>query len=331
MARCLSFQATYRCGRSGACCTSNWPIPIEADRLARLQAAISQRQLSPYGSNEGWVTSPGPPAILATAAGQCVFYRTDHAPPDCAIHAALGHDALPLACRQFPRVSLLDPDGASVVLSNYCPTAAALLDTPGPVTIVDSPVAFPAIGEYVGLDAREGWPPILRPGVLMDWASWRAFETRAVRLIANDAPSPEDALARLAVIVERVRAWRPDEEPLDVRIDRAFDDGAHDRPAALDSTDIEARVQAIHARIPLTWDVQPQPVTPTREPTGRALRFLTCHAFASWHMLLGEDLRAWLDALRDAHALLAAGFGVREADLWLRHLTPAAGLAADRA
>ncbi len=65
------------------------------------------------------------PALLATAHGRCVF----HDPAGrCAIHSALGHDALPVACRQFPRVSVTDPRGVSVTLSHYCPTAAALLD-----------------------------------------------------------------------------------------------------------------------------------------------------------------------------------------------------------
>ena len=65
----------------------------------------------------------------------------------CRMHATLGHDALPLACRQFPRVTVEDPRGVSVTLSHYCPTAAGLLerDTAAPFTIVLDPPAFPAV------------------------------------------------------------------------------------------------------------------------------------------------------------------------------------------
>lgn len=87
---------------------------------------------------------------------------------------ALGHDALPLACRQFPRVTVLDPRGASVTLSHYCPTAAGLLKDDGPVAIEINGATFPPGGEYVGLDAQDALPPLLCRDVLMDWESWWA-------------------------------------------------------------------------------------------------------------------------------------------------------------
>jgi hypothetical protein len=307
------------------CCSSNWPIPIEADRLAHVQAAIANGELNARTDGAAWIADPGPPAMLASTAGTCVFHRNHGVGHACAIHMALGHEALPLACRQFPRVSLLDPRGASVVLSTYCPTAAAMLDTPGPVTIVQSPDAFPEGGEYVGLDARDNWPPILKPGVLMDWPSWWMFEARAVDLIANRSTSPDAALVRLSAIVEHVRAWHVGDGPLDARIAEAFDDesiGGSPPSAAVDSAPA-SRVRALHSKIPDSWGVALQPATPVVESSARQLRFLACHAFANWNIHLGEDIRAWLESLRDAHALLAAGFGVRHADLWLRHLTPA--------
>jgi hypothetical protein len=32
---------------SGACCTANWPIPVEADRLSALQAGLATAHLRP--------------------------------------------------------------------------------------------------------------------------------------------------------------------------------------------------------------------------------------------------------------------------------------------
>jgi Fe-S-cluster containining protein len=328
-ARALSFQSTYRCQRSGACCTSSWPIPVEPDRLARIQVAVASGALRARATSSGsWVQQPpalGP--VLAIDRGRCVFFQTTDR-RDCAIHAVLGHDALPHACRQFPRVSVHDPRGTSVVLSCYCPTAAALLDAPGAVTIVESPAAFPHDGEYVGLDTRRGWPPILRPGVLMDWPSWWTFEARAVNLIANVAASPDDAMSRLSAVVARVRTWLPGGVPLESAIVAAFDECEHPAVDAvpLNPAACRGRVAALHASIPREWNVRPEPAQPIREPPTRQRRFLTCHAFANWAVHLGDDLRAWLNAVASAHALMTSGFGVREADLWLRHLVPVPGL-----
>src|SRR4051794_29381476 len=115
MVRSLSFHATYRCRHAGACCTSNWPIPVEADRLVRLHAAVASGRLRPANSrpaaqqpDDRWfVVSPAAPeetpAILATTNHRCVFFDESDG-GGCLVHRALGHDALPLACRQFPRV-----------------------------------------------------------------------------------------------------------------------------------------------------------------------------------------------------------------------------------
>ena len=47
-----------------------------------------------------------------------------------------------------------------------------------PIEVVVNPPAFPGDAEYDGLDARDAFPPFLRPGVLMDWdtlAAWDRF------------------------------------------------------------------------------------------------------------------------------------------------------------
>src|SRR5689334_8871646 len=108
--RVLAFHAAYRCHDSGVCCRSNWPIPIEADQLERAQRAMEARKLLPahaLGSPAFAYVADAPretPAIVATCDGECVFHESTG---KCAIHSALGHDALPLACRQFPRVTVI--------------------------------------------------------------------------------------------------------------------------------------------------------------------------------------------------------------------------------
>lgn len=220
--RCLSFHATYRCRNSGDCCTSRWPIPIEADALARARAAFV---------NGPHVDDPrdGSPALLPINARGCAFHNAET--HRCEIHTAIGHDALPLACRQFPRVSVIYPRGVSVALSCYCPTALEMLETfTGEIAIVDNPLAFPPGGEYVGLDARASLPPALCPDVLMDWDSWREWEHLSVALCNLDE-TPRQILARLSVAVEAVRTWRPGDAELMDRVREAHAQARTAHPA----------------------------------------------------------------------------------------------------
>jgi hypothetical protein len=220
-----------------------------------------------------------------------------HQPGRCAVHTSLGHDELPLACRQFPRVTVVDPRGASVTLSHDCPTAAALLDSDPdvPATILTDAPRFPPDGEYVGLDARGALPPLLRRDVLMDWESWWLCEARSVDLLANaDAPI-DTRIARLRAIVADIAAWSVSDGPLRERVEDAF---AQSRSVPSAGTD--------------------------RFATGvsdlLAGRFLAAHAFASWAIHLpGDGLRSWMQAIDRAAALLAHGVSVGRIDLTLRH------------
>jgi hypothetical protein len=341
--RCLSFHAAYRCRRTGRCCTSDWPIPVEADRLARLRAALATGVLRPADpgvpADAVLLAAPGlpadTPAILANRNRRCVFLHVAADPASgfgpgtsstggtatsCAIHDALGHDALPLACRQFPRVSVLDPRGVSVTLSHYCPTAAALLEQAGAVEIVTTPASFPADGEYDGLDARLSLPPLLRPDLLMDWASWWDWESRSVNLLANDRRPVADRLRRLSGIVAHVRQWTPASGPLAPAIARAFD-ASSDADALAAPVDIEARHREVIAAIPETLRGGiPASGTGAAPPDDTLGRLLAAHAFGNWTAHLGRGLRTWLRSIEAAYALARAGRTVGDADLLLRHL-----------
>jgi hypothetical protein len=267
------------------------------------------------------------PYLLAVANGRCVFFDAGE-PHACAVQRALGHDALPLACRQFPRVSVVDPRGVSVTLSHYCPTAASLLDRDSGATRIDELApAFPAHGEYVGLDATTSLPPLLRPDMLMDWASWWEWERLAVETIDSERDRPAVALARLATAIEAARAWRPDEGALRDRVRSAFQAARTDDPAPLDFTpdDLEARLLEVVAAIPVelrTRDMvrSPHMTLASRVPGRATSRLIAAHAFANWTAHLGRGLRTWLRSVEAPYALRCAGLDVRTADLWLRHL-----------
>lgn len=179
---------------------------------------------------------------------------------------------------------MLDPRGASVTLSCFCPTAAAMLEEWQGVIQV---ISHTSQTTSEGLDARTSLPPALKPDVLMDWASWWEFERLAVDQFNRDE-SPREILARLSEIIEEIRTWKPGHGELIDCVRAAFDVcggvGVH---AAL-------RAPAIH-------------------------RFLACHAFASWTAHLGSGLRTWLRSLETVVFLVENGWTIREVDEWLRH------------
>ena len=318
--RSLSIHRDYACRHAGACCTSAWTIPVEPDRLARMSAALATAQLRTVEDARGtdpFVPAddqrPDAPALISVVNHACVFYdRGAHA--HCRVHASLGHDALPLACRQFPRVTLRDPGGVSITLSHYCPTAAALLLRDEPVSIVDAPAAFPSTGEYVGLEASDALPPLLRSGMLMDWPSWWRIEALAVDLLANSPYSGIDAVAALGDAVDRLEGWHPADGPLIDRVRTSFADARpRPRPPGVSPDDIIAAI--------------PEDLRSTRPaPSGATVpdrvlkRFLAAHAFANWAIHLGPGLRAWYRSIEAAQCLIGAGHDVRQADLVLRHL-----------
>ena len=316
--RVLAFHAGYQCRHAGACCTSSWPIPIEADRHARVNAALASGALRTM-SDVGAFVEPvddddEAPVLLATSHGRCVF----HDPAGrCVIHTALGHDALPLACRQFPRVSVIDPRGVSATLSHYCPTACRLLDddSGADASIVVNTPRFPSGGEYVGLDARTALPPLLRPGMLMDWESWWELEGLTVDTLLASGASAGHALDRVRGVVTALQAWRPGDGSLIGVIHDAFSRTAAE-PAPASSGLIAAAFNAVPAqsRSSAQW-------TSSESTSDQAARrFLAAHAFANWTMHLGDGLMAWLRSIETAHAFVTAGAGVRHADLVLRHL-----------
>jgi hypothetical protein len=258
------------------------------------------------------------PALLATISDRCVFYDADGR--RCAVQGALGHDALPLACRQFPRVSLQDPRGTSITLSHYCPTAAAMLDTSDRVTIQTDAPAFPPHGEYVGLDATSSLPPLLRPDMLMDWESWWDWERLSVELLMS-SDSVSAAVRGLARAVEHARPWKSADGPLLGRVREAFDRarGAVD-VAPWPDDELQKRREEILAAIPTTLRPAIRSARASAPADRTVSRLLAAHAFANWTAHLGRGLRTWLRSVEAPLVLIQSGLDVRTVDLWLRHL-----------
>ncbi len=122
---CLSIHARYQCRHAGACC-QNWTLPAEP----HVVEFVKQRGLRPRGvTGPLFVSSRKPDPrdgamdIARDNNGVCVFFEHD-AGRLCVIHREAGIDALPSACRHFPRKFLRDGRGTFISLSHFCPTAA---------------------------------------------------------------------------------------------------------------------------------------------------------------------------------------------------------------
>jgi hypothetical protein len=332
--RVLSFHASYGCKHRGRCCSSGWPITVEPAELVQLRNG----GLMPAGP------APDGPTLLASSHGECEFHDRGRE-GGCRIQREMGHAALPLACRQFPRQSVRDPRGVSVTLSHYCPTAAELLAASGePMAIaVDAP-GFPVAGEYVGLTADPALPPLLHARLAMDWESWWLFEELAIALI-SDMPDP---LGRLALFVEDVREWKVGQRPLMDHIRGAFG-RVRERatvPALPSPAVVADRCADAIGAVPEQW--RPQALNATSASSasfrlrscqsyaGQAAsvpevvtrRYLAAHAFANWTAYQGEGLCAWYRSVETAACLLAHTADPGRADLILRHLADASALTA---
>jgi hypothetical protein len=277
------------------------------------------------------------------------------------VHAHLGAEALPSACRQFPRVATLTPLGVSVTLSHYCPTAAGRLFRDEPqIAIVEEPAAFPASWPFEGLDAREAFPPLLRPGVLTSWPFLERFEAHAVATLA-DGEAPEAALASLAATAERLRAWSVADGPFDAFAGAVLGSAGRVPAASPQLEDAVADWERAAGFVPAAALVPASPRSPwrTTDPRGLAAhvdagwsrlhapirRWLAAKAFGSWVALQGDGVRTTVASLRQALGVLRAEASrgcaeagrdldapllepaFRRADLLLQHLVDVHALA----
>jgi len=262
---------------------------------------------------------PGPAAVARAggsgrlgSTGACRFLESDHR---CAIHRQLGEQAKPSSCRHFPRVCLLTPRGVAITLSHFCPTVAATALAASPMlSVVRNAPSFPPDGEYQGLDAREAWPPLLRPDALMGWDGYSAWERHAVATLGQGRRPPEEALLELVGAAEEARGWRPRQGPFPVHLASILSrPQARPRRAGLDHETLRLHAEAcsavpaaLRARAPagdLTGEAEL--VAPHwHRHSGSIGRYLAARAFASWVALQGQGLRTTVLAVVVALSVL---------------------------
>jgi hypothetical protein len=201
----------------------------------------------------------------------------------------------------FPRIVLHDGRGTLISLSHFCPTAAGLLFEPGeswlPTGIVDAPAALTDVGVLDGLDARDVWPPLLRPGVLMDLESYAAWERLGVELLTREGVAPRVSLDVLASTTSRIASWSP-----------------------------ATAAPLLHAvRDRFGTLAPPTAILEAHEPALK--RWLAARLFGNWIAYQGDGLQAIVRYLRGCLAIfsteLARGGGpleaIRRSDLLIVH------------
>jgi hypothetical protein len=298
---------------------------------------------------------PGAAGILKTSDGAaCVFFETG-ATGSCTLQRQLGHDALPLTCQQFPRVTIIDQRGAHVTLSHYCPTVASLLfrEPDAATAVMRLSDDAPERRRQDGFDARGTVPPFLRPGVAFDMASYVVWEQGIVRRLGRPGGDADSALCGIASAAEELRGWRPERGPLvdDIRRAIADWDRVEEGHACQHDTETVARLFAAVAASVSPGLTRPscpagfasldaRLVAPAWGRLGGPIgRFLAAKAFAAQAAYLGEGVRTQVMAIAAARAVLrmeatrhaaAAGHpcdgpvlvdAVRSADALIEHLS----------
>jgi Fe-S-cluster containining protein len=292
-ALCLSFHAGYRCQHAGACCTAGWRVAAQAETME----AVRAQPVRWLRGDRAFVPGPEVDGVTEFMAvdedGACVFFDSANGRL-CAIHRDAGVAALPAACRHFPRKILRDGRGLLISLSHFCPTAAALLTTSTPATIVEAPPSLLVEEPIEGLDAREALPPLVRPDLLSDLDGYGAWERAVVEMFGADGVTAEAALDAIANATEDVRRWTPSEGPLEERVRRAFS-----REPEFGRTYGDERV---------------------------VKNYLAARAFGNWIAYQGRGLRTvveWLRiclaTVRDRMQDLDVVEAVRQADMFLLH------------
>jgi Fe-S-cluster containining protein len=308
---CLTLHAAYACRHSGACCQT-WTVAADT----RVMNLVTSGHLLPaasgspmfmraktHDSESGWT-------IARHTTGDCVFFNRDGGRL-CAIHEAAGVDALPTACRHFPRVVLRDARGILISLSHFCPTAAALLFAPTPLAVVDADERLRLAEPIEGLDGRDALPPLVRPGLLCDLEGYDAWERACISTFAQGDLGWQESLDHIAAATERVRRWEPGSCSLRSQVDDAFararhgnyaDPHAHNRAFETVRAFTDAAAASL---IPQSdgFGLSSESLSERDELLDRAMRnYLAARVFGNWISYQGRGLRSIVEWLRTCAA-----------------------------
>lgn len=126
--------ADYACGRTMVCCRAPLRADLLPDEDRRVAAELAIRAPHLAARWPGALVDRGELKLMRQPGGQCVLL--DAPERACSLHRDAGLDAMPHACRNYPRLVAQTPAGLEAALQLSCPTAA------GMVTAVPQPFAW---------------------------------------------------------------------------------------------------------------------------------------------------------------------------------------------
>lgn len=235
--------------------------------------------------------------------------------PGCSLESTLGTAALPHTCRQFPRVLLVDSRGWHQSLSAWCVTAADLIVHGGDNFLSFDHIEWDPRVHLDALDAREAWPPELRPGVLMGHDAYERYEARVLEALAacpGRSGAGAEVLQRAVQWTAQLRSWRHG--------DRSLDDSVHrlSMPPVLSAPPRPAfdLAKDLISRVPSPWrpDHWPNGLTDasydgpqlTRQAADAVLRrYLGTRLVGSWIAYQGRGVLSVAASLVSSYALAA--------------------------
>jgi Fe-S-cluster containining protein len=309
---CLALHAGYACRHTGKCCRT-WTVPADPHLMELAASGVLGHapDAAPLFVRADAIDAAAAWSIARDTRGRCVFYDRDGGGL-CAVHATAGPAALPSACRHFPRIVLRDGRGTLMSLSHFCPTAAALLFEPATAATVEAGDRLRLDEPIEGLDARQAWPPLVRPGLLSDLEGYDTWERACIGVFARTDRGWEHALDVVAAATEQTRAWNPGDGTLSAFVERAFGSARHE-----DGTDPDAHSRAMNTLravagppasddladidgFPAYWS---QLVDAGPDGWDVAMRnYLSARVFGNWIAYQGRGLRSIVEWLRTCAA-----------------------------
>lgn len=199
----------WECLSCASCCGSFDLGPVEEHVAAGIAAAADRLGPGAAGWREERVGPGGARAVFLAYRGRaCTFLREDRL---CAVHAALGADAKPAFCREFPFHMVDDPRGTAVIVRPECEAWHATFRSGPPLEAYREELA--RLRPHL---ARRAFRPAaveVVPGARLGLPDWLALEDELLAGLPPEGATPEGLVAAIratALARAAVAAPRPD-------------------------------------------------------------------------------------------------------------------------
>lgn len=184
----------WTCGGCGACCRGYSFGPV-SERIIRGLEAADIGAHWPLAAEQPWYQLQDGPTgeafYLAKVDDHCIFLRDDNL---CAVHAALGAEAKPSFCREFPFHLVEDQRGLTAVIRADCKSwEDSFADGP---EIAEAAAEVAAMSREVPVRQFKADEVQIVPGLRVPMSRWLDWED-AVALDLREAREPAAQIAHI--------------------------------------------------------------------------------------------------------------------------------------